>query len=403
MAPRFVCLICHNEIAHPGAECPYCKSRSFLAEGATPRILAAVFGVMLLLFVATGFYTRSFNRQSRERGRQHYESAQVLAALSDYEQAAEHYRDALLYSRGNPDYRLGLALSLYESERHAEARNHLMELRPDDPTSGIVNKLLGRLAAAEGRVDEAVTYYRTAVYGRWTEDADRERLQSRLELVDLLDRNERMRQLTAELLDLLDVMPDDKAVRRRLAVLLLKAQIADRASALFREWLSDEPRNREALVGRAEAEFLLGNYLTARTHFNRAQDVRKDESTAQRIAVCGAVIALDPLRRGNISTQERFHRSRVLVARTTEFINHCRNPLGETFMGPLPEVPADLAEPLGRALDLLQHRSRRSAAAEGVEANILLAEEIWNARAAACSAIEHDDEPLRLVLAKLAR
>lgn len=404
MAPRFVCLICHNEIAHPGAECPYCKSRSFLAEGATPRILAAVFGVMLLLFVATGFYTRSFNRQSGERGRQHYESAQALAALSDYEQAVEHYRDALLYSRGNPDYRLGLALALYESERHAEALNHLMELRPDDPTSGIVNKLLGRLAAGEGRVDEAVTYYRTAAYGRWTEDADRERLQSRLELVDLLDRNERMRQLTAELLDLLDVMPDDKAVRRRLAVLLLRAQVADRASALFLEWLDDEPRNREALVGRAEAEFLLGNYLTARTHFNRAQAVRKEESAAERIVLCSAVIELDPLRRGNISIEERFRRSRVLVARAVGFVNRCRNPLGDTFVGPLPEVPADLADPLGGALDLLERGGVRTrATAASVEANILLAEEVWNARAAVCSAIEYDDEPLRLVLAKLSR
>ncbi len=402
MAPRFVCLICHNEIAHPGAECPYCKSRSFLAEGATPRILAAVFGVMLLLFVVTGFYTRSFNRQSRERGRQHYESAQALAVLSDYEQAAEQYRDALLYSRDNPDYRLGLALALYESERYTEARNHLMELRPDDPTLGIVNKLLGRLAADEGRVDEAVTYYRTAIYGRWTDNAERERLQSRLELIELLDRNERTRQLTAELLDL-DVMPDDKAIKRRLAVLLLKARIADRSSALFRELLADDPRDREALVGRAEAEFLLGNYLTARTHFNRAQAVRKEESTAQRVALCSAVIALDPLRRGQISIQERLRRSRVLVARTAEFVSYCRNPLGETFVGPLAQVPAELAEPLGGALDLLQRSARQRATTENVEANILLAEEIWNAREGACAGIEHDDEPLRLVLAKLSR
>ena len=402
MAHRFVCLICHNEIAHPGAECPYCKSRSFLAEGATPRILAAVFGVMLLLFVVTGFYTRSFNRQSRQRGRQHYQSAQALAVLSDYEQAAEQYRDALLYSHDNPDYRLGLALALYESERYTEARHHLMALRPDDPTSGIVNKLLGRLAADEERVDEAVTYYRTAIYGRWTDNAERERLQSRLELIELLDRNGRMRQLTAELLDL-DVMPDDKATKRRLAGLLLKTQVADKASALFREFLRDDRRDREALVGRAEAEFLLGNYLTARTHFNYAQGVRKEESTTQRIALCSAVIALDPNRRGIESSREKFRRSRVVLARTAEFIGYCRNPLGETFVGPLPPVSAELAEPLGRALDLLQRGARQRATADNVEANILLAEEIWNAREGACSAIEHDDEPLRLVLAKLSQ
>ena len=290
---------------------------------------------MLLLFVVTGFYTRSFNRQSRQRGRQHYQSAQALAVLSDYEQAAEQYRDALLYSHDNPDYRLGLALALYESERYTEARHHLMALRPDDPTSGIVNKLLGRLAADDERVDEAVTYYRTAIYGRWTDNAERERLQSRLELIELLDRNGRMRQLTAELLADLDVMPDDKATKRRLAGLLLKTQVADKASALFREFLRDDRRDREALVGRAEAEFLLGNYLTARTHFNYAQGVRKEESTAQRIALCSAVIALDPNRRGIESSREKIPPAAALCSRVTaEFIGYCRNPLGETFVGP---------------------------------------------------------------------
>lgn len=402
MPSRFVCLICHNEIAHPGAECPYCKSRSFLAEGATPRILIAVFSVMLLLFVVTGFYTRSFNRESRERGRHHYESAQALMLLSDYEQAVEQYRDALLYSRDNTDYRLGLALTLFESAHYAEAHNHLLALRPTDPTSGIINKMLGRLAADDGRVDEAVTYYRTAIYGRWRDNAEQQRLESRLELVDLLDRNERSRQLTAELLELLDVVPDNAAIKRRLAGLLLKAQVADRASSLFRELLQNDPNDREALVGRAESEFLLGNYLTARTHFNRAQAVRKEESTAQRIALCSEIAALDPTRRG-ISARERFRRSRVLIGRVMEFIDHCRSPLGEAFVGPLPEVSTELAGLLRRSLDLLNARTRQSANDENVEANILLTEEVWDAREGVCSGIEHDDEPLRLVLAKLSR
>ncbi len=401
MASRFVCLICHNEIAHPGAACPYCKSRSFLAEGATPRILAAVFGVMLLLFAATAFYTRSFNRESRERGRRHYESAQALAALGDYQQASEQYRDALLYSRDDARYRLGLALALYAHEHFSEARNHLLALRPADPTAGIVNKLLGRLAADEGRIDEAVAYYRTAIYGRWTDNADQQRIESRLELIDLLDDKSRRRQLTAELLDLLEVMPQDKAIRRRLADLLLKAGIADRASALFREFLRDNPRDREALVGRAEAEFLLGNYLTARTHFNRAQGVREEESVARRVALCSAVIALDPNRRGNIGVAERLRRSRVLVARAAAFVSDCLNPPSETFIGPPAPVPAELAEPPARARDLLRSDARRRAADADLEANILLAQEIWNAREQVCSANDGGDEPLRLVLAKL--
>ncbi len=402
MSARFVCLICHNEIAHPGAECPYCKSRSFLAEGATPRILVAVFGVMALLFVVTGFYTRSFNRESSDRGRQHYASAQALAALADYEQAAEHYRDALLYSRDNSEYRLGLALALFESERYIEAQNHLMELRPDDPTSGIVNRLLARLAADDGRIDEAVTYYRTAIYGRWGDDAEQARLRSRLELVDLLDENERPRQLTAELLELLDVAPDDRGIKLQLAALLLKTQVADRASALFEELLRGDRKDREALVGRAEAEFLLGNYITARSHFIWANEVSEDPLTVERIDICNRIVQLDPTRRA-ITTQERLRCSRELVERSAVFVNYCRNPAGVDFVGALPGVPEDLAGPLGRTLDLLESKTRQRATDENIEANILLAEDTWNVREAVCVGIEHDDEPLRLVLAKLSR
>ena len=84
-------------------------------------------------------------------------------------------------------------------------------------------------------------------------------------------------------------------------------------------------------------------------------------------------------------------------------MNYCRNPAGEALVGPLPTVLEELAEPLGRSLDLLESKTRQRVNDENIEANILLAEETWNARDAACSGVEFDDEPLRLVLAKLSR
>ena len=76
MATRYICKICRNEIAHPGAECPYCRGRSVIAEGASPRILAIVFGVMVAIFVLTGLYTRSFKLEGEDRGRLYFEAAQ---------------------------------------------------------------------------------------------------------------------------------------------------------------------------------------------------------------------------------------------------------------------------------------------------------------------------------------
>jgi len=147
MARRYVCLICRNEIVRPGTECPYCKSRSMIAEGASPRVLALVFAVMVLTFALTAFYTRAFNNGSRGRGTQHFEAAERLMEAGDYDAAIGEYRDALLYARGDTTYRLGLARALYEANRHSEAATHLSELRAADPTSGIVNSLPDRLAA----------------------------------------------------------------------------------------------------------------------------------------------------------------------------------------------------------------------------------------------------------------
>ncbi len=402
MPKRYVCLICRHEIAHPGAECPYCKSRSMIAEGASPRMLAIVFAVMTLIFVLTGFYTRSFNNESRKRGELYFKSAQLLMAEQEYEDAIGDYRDALLYSRDNSDYRLGLARALYASGHSSETETHLIELRAADPTSGIVNQLLARLAAQAGQTDAAVSYYRTAIYGKWNDEPEETRLQLRLELVTLLEDTSREQQLTAELLELLEIVPEDRTIRHRLAGLLLKTRVYDRSSSLFAELIGSDPSDRKALLGRAEAEFHLGNYLTARTHYNRAQLHGRDDATREHIELCNRIIALDPTRRG-IGVDERYRRSRVLVDRARAAVESCRNPVGEDFVGPLPPLQPDLETALNRADELLARRSRRRASDEAVEASIQLAENVWSAGAPLCPQTGPPDEPLFHVMAKLSR
>ncbi len=401
MAKRYVCLICRNEIVHPGTECPYCKSRSMIAEGASPRVLALVFAVMVLTFALTAFYTRAFNNGSRERGAQHFATAGHLLEAGDYDAAIGEYRDALLYTRGDTTYRLGLARALYEANRHAEAETHLSELRAADPTSGIVNSLLARLAAWDRRIDEAVSYYRTAIHGDWDAAAPDTRLQLRLELVDLLDGNGRDQQLTAELLELLEVAPSNADIKFRLASLLLKTGVYDRASSLFRELVAADSRNREALLGRAEAEFQLGNFLTARTHYNRAQLYGDAPGTRQRIQLCNRIIELDPTRRG-IELRERFRRSRVLLERALATAEQCRNPENEAAVGPPRPLPPASEETLGRAHEVLGTRRQR-ASANAVETNIQLAAAVWAASRSLCDPAAKQDEVLQLVLAKLNR
>ena len=401
MAKRYICLVCRNEIAHPNAECPYCKARSVIAEGASPRILVMVFGVMAAVFAVTGFYAKSFKAERSTRGQHHFGVAEELLAEGNHANAIKEYRNALSYAKEQPDYRLGLARALFEDERFAETENHLVDLRSQDPTSGILNYLLAQLAARQGRLDEAVSYYRTAIHGRWEGNTEDRRLNLRLELVDLLETSGRDEQLAAELIALAEIVPDDRGVQHKLGALMLRTELYDRASSLFQTLLEANPRDHEALLGRGEAEFQLGNYITARTQYNRAQVVHDDDATKERIALCNRIIELDPTRRG-ISLRERFRRSRVLIERARAATLKCQNPSGDGFVGPLVALPADLASALENADQALAGRPGR-ATDETVEANTLIAEALWNQASPLCGASSPPDPPLVHVMAKLSR
>lgn len=397
MTQRYTCMICRNEIAHLGAECPYCKGRSAIAEGASPRMLAFVFTMMVAVFVFAGFYTRSFKAEGKDRGRLHFQAAEVEMSQERYDQAVERYRDALLYSRDDPAYRLGLARALYAAGRYSETEVYLLGLRAGDPTSGVINHLLARVAARDERTDQAVSYYQTALNGEWREDPDETRLLLLLELVDLLERSGRTEHMRTTVLELASLRPDDPEVSHRLARLLLGIEIYDLAASIYASLLDSDASDRMAHLGRAEAEFHLGNYLTARKHYEAAQREAEDEATDSRIRLCDQIIELDPTGRG-IDLSARFTRSRLLVERAMAALLACQG----SFSGPLAPVPEEEAGVLARAEQLLDARRAR-ASDTAVESNILLAEEIWKLAVQRCHTSDPPDQPLRHVLAKLAR
>lgn len=390
-------MICRNEIAQLGVECPYCKGRSAIAEGASPRMLAFVFSVMVAIFALTGIYSRSFKGEGQDRGRLHFEAAQARMSQERYDDAVERYRDALLYSRDDPTYRLGLARALYAAGRYSECEVYLSGLRAADPTSGIVNHLLARLAARDGRTDQAVSFYRTAIHGNWSAETDKTRLQLLLELVDLLENVGRPQALRAALLELADLIPNDPAVRHRLAKLLLETEVHDQASSIYASLLDSDANDRAAHLGRAEAEFHLGNYVTARKHYEEARQDTGDEASLARIRLCDRIIELDPTGRG-IELAVRFARSRELVERAKAAWIACR----ESSAGHEESLEEDQAGVIDRAEESLGARQARASDAE-VESNILLAEEVWELATLRCHPSDPPDEALRHVLAKLAR
>ncbi len=403
MPSQYVCLICHHEIPHPAAECPHCKSRRSTAVGITPRFLGAVFLVMILSFVVTGLLTGSFNAERRQRARLHYQTAKTLSDYGYYERAIEEYREALNFDRGNVDYRLGLALSLYRLKRFNEAKLHLIELHSSDPNRGLVSQLLAQIAVREERWDEAITYYRNAVYGRWPGNPQQNRIRVRFELIELLEKREQRMQAVSELLELLREAPDNADVKRRIGWHFLEAGAPDNASEVFADLIRSAPQNPLYYLGRGKAEFALGNYLTARSQFRRALRLDPSNSEVQQLLdLTNEINRLDPTSPG-IDAGLRYRRSLEIVKRALELIEYCLNPLGAKLVGPPAPVPASVADPLKRARNLVRGKTRQPRNDKSVQANISLAEALWRRQQELCPASEKRDEALRHVLRELSR
>jgi tetratricopeptide (TPR) repeat protein len=400
MAEKYVCLICYHEIPHAGAECPHCKSRISSTVGSTPQMLLAIFGTMVLLFVVTGFYNSSFRAEQRARANEHARIARTLSDYGYHRQAIEHYREALTYSRDNVEYQLGLALALYDMERYNEAENRLLDLRQHHPTLAVVNRLLARIAAREGRADEAVSYYRTAIFGQWPRNPAENRLATRFELVELLRAHGENMRAVSELLDLIKEAPARPDVQKTIGRLLLEAGAPDNAAAVFEQVVNSRPNDAVALVGYAEAQFELSNYVTAQTFFARALRVNADAPQVQsRLALCDDINRLDPTRRG-LSTTNRHRRSLELVARALKLLEACLNPLGGKLVGPPAPLPLELRAPLTEAREL-RGATRQKPSDETIEANLSLAEKLWRASESLCPGASGGDQALRQVLEKL--
>lgn len=400
MAEKYVCLICYHEIPHAGAECPHCKSRISSTVGSTPQMLLAIFGTMVLLFIFTGLYNSSFRAEQRERAAQHARIARTLADYGYHRQAIEHYREALTYSRDNVDYQLGLALALYDMERYREAENRLLDLRQGHPTLAVVNRLLARIAAREGRVDEAVSFYRTAIFGQWPRDPEENRLATRFELVELLRSGGESMRAVSELLDLMKEAPARPEMQKTIGRLLLEAGAPDNAAAVFEQLVARRPDDVAVLVGLAQAQFELGNYVSAQTYFARALRLSPDDADLQsRLALSEDVNRLDTTRRG-LSTANRHRRSLELVARARKLVEACLNPLGAKLVGPPAPAPLDLRPALAAAREL-RGKTRQPSSDETIEANISLAERLWRGSESLCPGASSEDRALQHVLEKL--
>lgn len=362
------------------------------ASGSFLGTFGFVFLAIAALFAADTFLAKTERAERLIEAKRLFEQGQRLMHGGKNDEAIDSFKDALGMERDNRDYRAALARAELAAGKAADAQTTLTELLQSNSTDGLANLLMARVLLKENRFDEAVSYFHRAIYGHWNEDAAGNRLKVRFELIKLLAQRNSKQELLAELLSVQDQAPGDLMTQTRIGHLFLAAGSPGRAAEVFREILGDAPTDADAYTGLAEAEFAQGNYRAAQKDFLAALRLKPgDEAVRQTLDVCTEVLMLDPTIRG-LGPAERFRRSLRLLELTVDDTSQC---IGATTKQE-PQL-------LDRARQTLTEHVRVSQEVEASEANLDLAEQLWQTRKQVCTIAPAPRDPLALVLAKVAQ
>src|SRR5207253_7183329 len=106
-------------------------------------------------------------------------------------------------------------------------------------------------------VEEALRYYHNAIYGAWPTDADKNRRQTRFELIEFLLKQNAKPQAQAELMALAQVLPPDSAQHLTVADLMRQTQDYQGALDQYKIVLKLDHANLSALAGAGDSAFQL--------------------------------------------------------------------------------------------------------------------------------------------------
>jgi tetratricopeptide (TPR) repeat protein len=330
------CPRCGQTIPPDRATCPRCNPTARWLVVSREHVLLLSFPALLVLFVVTGFASRSYHAKQAALAVEWHLRGEADLKEGRAEQAIEDFRTALVYSRDNTLYRLRLAQALIASSRPDEARAYLLNLWELEPGDGTVNLEMARLAAGKGDIGEAARYYHNAIFGVWQENAEERRRLVRLELCQLLVNRGAKNEAEAALIELAGDLPKDPGLYSRVGGLFLRIEDYAHALAMFRQALALDRKLEPALAGAGEAAFQMGNYSEARRHLERAVRANsKNARAAQLLETSNLVLEIDPFARG-VSASARARRVVRAFQQAMERLTSCAQKRGEVLEGPPP-------------------------------------------------------------------
>jgi tetratricopeptide (TPR) repeat protein len=278
-------------------------------------ITGVLFGITLFLFRSFTSHRVQLAQRWSDRGRRALQENRASEAVADL-------HTALLYAPGTRAYELLLAQALGEAGAQLrkpslidESYNYFLGLWETTPGDGYINLELARLAAYKGNRDDAVHYYRAAIYGTWEQgDGVEHRADVRAELARYFIDHHDLQNARTELLIAAGNTPDTYERDLNLGRLFEAAQDAKDAEAYYRKALAARSEDAVALEAAGRLAYNMGDYepadrLLERAAAQHAPDAAGDVKLAHNAV---RMSALNPLP----SLPERERAARVLEIRT---------------------------------------------------------------------------------------
>lgn len=368
------------------------------------RARAPKFGVILIVLAVIAALTAiDFSLENAQddelanQARTAYNSGVHFLQAGKADDAVEAFRKAHALERSNTLYELQLVAALTAAGKTQEAEPLANEVLDADRNDGAANLVVAGLRLKEGKLADAIAYYHRAIYGEWPQDPVAHRIAARMELIDLLVKENRRQDLLAELLPLAEEARANLQIQARLAELFLIAGSPERAAEVARRLIQREPANPDWHAALAEADLALGDYHAARAEFSAASSRRPQDANLKAKAQLASTLAsLDPTPR-NLTSLEKYQRSEQILGAAQQDLEKCL----QTRPNGASEEQNALLE---RAADAMEAPRPQQISNELAERNLALAQQIWQARVNACGpSAAPDEQPLRLIMAKLAQ
>ncbi len=351
-------------------------------------IAGAVAG-LLVLFALLAFLNYFYRAGRVTRAQQSYQAGNTLVKSQRYEEAVEQFRNALSIAPGL-DNRLALGLALAEANHLDESAVYLNEVIGERQDNALAHLGLARIAAQMGNIDEAVAHYRRAIDGAWPREEmgklpQQNRIDARIELIDVLSKAGRRPQAQAELLALAAEIPRQTELQKRVAKMFDDAGLPTQAVALYRDMLSRSPGDANAFEGLGESYIALGDFALAEKAFADAHRIAPDDTTAKsRMELCESILALDPALPG-LKAADRYQRSRELLSHLLVLAQRC------------PPQQSTLAD----AKAVMASKRKPASVSDAADENMVLASGLWTQELASCQGTPAPDKALSRLMPRL--